>query len=177
MNAEDAKVVEAVGAEADAIAQAIEWAAERFRRGGRLDLRGGGDVGPARGARRLGVSAHVQHAAGAGRRPDRGGPAGPDPRRSRGPRTTPIEARPTSRRSAVRADDLVVGIATSGRTPYVLGAVREARRRGRGDGGHRLQPPEPARAGGRPGDRPAGRPRGDRRARPGSRRGRRRRWS
>ena len=27
-------------------------------------------------------------------------------------------------------DDLVVGIATSGRTPYVLGAVREARRRG-----------------------------------------------
>jgi N-acetylmuramic acid 6-phosphate etherase len=30
----------------------------------------------------------------------------------------------------VGADDLVVGIATSGRTPYVLGAVREARRRG-----------------------------------------------
>jgi N-acetylmuramic acid 6-phosphate etherase len=30
----------------------------------------------------------------------------------------------------VGATDLVVGIATSGRTPYVLGAVREARRRG-----------------------------------------------
>ncbi len=30
----------------------------------------------------------------------------------------------------VGALDLVVGIATSGRTPYVLGAVREARRRG-----------------------------------------------
>jgi N-acetylmuramic acid 6-phosphate etherase len=30
----------------------------------------------------------------------------------------------------VGKDDLVVGIATSGRTPYVLGAVREARRRG-----------------------------------------------
>ena len=27
-------------------------------------------------------------------------------------------------------DDLLVGIATSGRTPYVLGAVKEARRRG-----------------------------------------------
>ena len=30
----------------------------------------------------------------------------------------------------VQESDLVVGIATSGRTPYVLGAVREARRRG-----------------------------------------------
>ena len=30
----------------------------------------------------------------------------------------------------VEGRDLVVGIATSGRTPYVLGAVREARRRG-----------------------------------------------
>ena len=30
----------------------------------------------------------------------------------------------------VSENDLVVGIATSGRTPYVLGAVREARRRG-----------------------------------------------
>jgi N-acetylmuramic acid 6-phosphate etherase len=30
----------------------------------------------------------------------------------------------------IGADDLVVGIATSGRTPYVLGAVREAKRRG-----------------------------------------------
>ena len=30
----------------------------------------------------------------------------------------------------VGPDDLVVGIATSGRTPYVLGAVRDARRRG-----------------------------------------------
>src|SRR5207248_1568183 len=30
----------------------------------------------------------------------------------------------------VGGNDLVVGIATSGRTPYVLGAVREARRRG-----------------------------------------------
>ena len=30
----------------------------------------------------------------------------------------------------VRENDLIVGIATSGRTPYVLGAVREARCRG-----------------------------------------------
>ena len=37
---------------------------------------------------------------------------------------------PTSPPWSVGANDLVVGIATSGRTPYVLGAVREARRRG-----------------------------------------------
>ena len=35
MNAEDARVVEAVAAEAEAIARAIEWAADRIRRGGR----------------------------------------------------------------------------------------------------------------------------------------------
>ena len=42
MNAEDARVVEAVAAEASAIARAIEWAAERFRRGGRLIYVGAG---------------------------------------------------------------------------------------------------------------------------------------
>ena len=49
MNAEDAKVVEAVGAEAEPIAQAIEWAADRIRRGGRLIYVGAGTSG------RLGV--------------------------------------------------------------------------------------------------------------------------
>ena len=49
MNAEDAKVVEAVGAESESIARAIEWAADRFRRGGRLIYIGAGTSG------RLGV--------------------------------------------------------------------------------------------------------------------------
>ena len=49
MNSEDAKVVEAVGAEAASIAQAIEWAADRLRRGGRLIYVGAGTSG------RLGV--------------------------------------------------------------------------------------------------------------------------
>ena len=49
MNAEDAKVVEAVGAEAESISRAIEWAADRFRRGGRLIYAGAGTSG------RLGV--------------------------------------------------------------------------------------------------------------------------
>ena len=49
MNSEDANVVEAVGAEAEPIAQAIEWAADRLRRGGRLVYVGAGTSG------RLGV--------------------------------------------------------------------------------------------------------------------------
>jgi N-acetylmuramic acid 6-phosphate etherase len=49
MNAEDASVVEAVGAVGDAIAQAIEWTAARFERGGRLIYVGAGTSG------RLGV--------------------------------------------------------------------------------------------------------------------------
>src|SRR5690349_5106847 len=49
MNEEDAKVVAAVGAEAGAIARAIDWTAERFRGGGRLVYVGAGTSG------RLGV--------------------------------------------------------------------------------------------------------------------------
>src|SRR3954463_13245490 len=49
MNAEDAKVVAAVGDVAGPIARAIEWTAERFRQGGRLIYVGAGTSG------RLGV--------------------------------------------------------------------------------------------------------------------------
>ena len=45
MNSEDARVVEAVGAEAESIARAIDWAADRFRRGGRLIYVGAGTSG------------------------------------------------------------------------------------------------------------------------------------
>src|SRR4051794_206600 len=49
MNAEDAKVVETVRAESESIARAIDLAADRFRRGGRLIYVGAGTSG------RLGV--------------------------------------------------------------------------------------------------------------------------
>src|SRR4051794_25056746 len=49
MNSEDAAVVEAIRVEAGAIAQAVEWTADRFRRGGRLIYVGAGTSG------RLGV--------------------------------------------------------------------------------------------------------------------------
>ena len=45
INTEDIKVVEAVRAEAESIAQAIDWAADRLRRGGRLIYVGAGTSG------------------------------------------------------------------------------------------------------------------------------------
>lgn len=126
MNAEDAKVVEAVRAESAAIARAVELAADRFRRGGRLIYSGAGTSG------RLGVldasecpptfstppemvvgliaggrTALTRAVEGAEDSPEQGA-ADLD------------ELNPTDR-------DLVVGIATSGRTPYVLGAVGRAK--------------------------------------------------
>ena len=45
MNAEDAQVIPAVASQAEAIAQAIEVIAERFREGGRLVYAGAGTSG------------------------------------------------------------------------------------------------------------------------------------
>ena len=71
MNAEDARVVEAVRAEAAPIARAdrVDRRSVPARRA--ADLRRGRDLRPAGRARRLRVPADVQHAAGDGRRPDR----------------------------------------------------------------------------------------------------------
>lgn len=129
MNAEDARVAEAVRAEAEAVATAIAWAAERFRRGGRLIYVGAGTSG------RLGVLDAAECP------PTFGTPpgmvvgliaGGPDAltRAVEGAEDDPDRGAGDLAGLNVGPDDLVVGIATSGRTPYVLGAVREARRRG-----------------------------------------------
>ena len=62
MNSEDMKVVDAIRVEAASIAQAIEWAADRLRRGGRLIYVGAGTSGPPRCSRCRRVSADLQHA-------------------------------------------------------------------------------------------------------------------
>jgi N-acetylmuramic acid 6-phosphate etherase len=126
MNAEDARVVAAVGAEAAAVARAIEWTAARFRQGGRLIYVGAGTSG------RLGVLDASECPPTFSTPPEMvigliaGGPAaltraieGAEDRPERG--ASDLEALGASAR------DLVVGIATSGRTPYVLGAIRHAR--------------------------------------------------
>jgi N-acetylmuramic acid 6-phosphate etherase len=129
MNAEDAKVVEAVGAEVDSIARAIEWAADRFRRGGRLIYAGAGTSG------RLGVLDAAECPPTFSTPPEMvvgliaGGPTALM-RAVEGAEDDPVRGADDIAALGVGAPDLVIGIATSGRTPYVLGAVREARRRG-----------------------------------------------
>lgn len=126
MNNEDASVAAAVAKELPQIARAIEIIAERLRRGGRLVYMGAGTSG------RLGVLDASECLPTFNIPPDMviGWIAG-------GPNalTTAAEAVEDSsdagyedaQRLAVCAGDVVVGITASGRTPYVLGAMRYAR--------------------------------------------------
>lgn len=129
MNEEDLKVVEAVRAEAANIARAVEWTAERFRRGGRLIYVGAGTSG------RLGVLDASECPPTFSTPPEMvvgliaGGPAA----LTRSIEGAEDDAEVGAAEIAaldVSDRDIVVGIASSGRTPYVLGAVREARGRG-----------------------------------------------
>src|SRR5947199_2479465 len=118
MNAEDAKVVAAVGAEAVAIARAIEWTAERFRRGGRLIYVGAGTSG------RLGVldasecppTFSTPHGMVIGLI---AGGLGALTRAVEGAEDHPEPAVADLQKINFGSGDCLVGIATSGRTPYV----------------------------------------------------------
>lgn len=129
MNREDHAVAEAVGGVLDAIAQAIQWGREALSRGGRIVYVGAGTSG------RLGVLDAVEC------RPTFGVPDGVVVGLIAGGVTALTEAVEGAEDDAalgasdiasiaVGADDLVVGLAASGRTPYVLGALEEARGRG-----------------------------------------------
>ncbi|HEX8202141.1 MAG TPA: N-acetylmuramic acid 6-phosphate etherase [Isosphaeraceae bacterium] len=142
MSLEDARAVEAVRAESEAIARAIEWAADRFRRGGRLIYVGAGTSG------RLGVLDASECPPTFGTPPAMvvgliaGGPAALT-RAVEGAEDHPERGAADLAALAVTDHDLVVGIATSGRTPYVLGAVREARSRGAATVGIACNRPSP----------------------------------
>ena len=129
MNAEDATVAAAVARELPRIARAIEGIAGRLRAGGRLVYLGAGTSG------RLGVLDAAECP------PTFGTPpgmvvgvlaGGPDAvaRAAEGVEDDPEAGRADVARLGVSAADAVVGIAASGRTPYVLGAMAEARARG-----------------------------------------------
>ncbi|HEX3449239.1 MAG TPA: N-acetylmuramic acid 6-phosphate etherase [Isosphaeraceae bacterium] len=129
MNSEDRKVVAAVEAEAEPIALAIEWAAERLERGGRLVYVGAGTSG------RLGVLDAAECPPTFSTPPTMvvGLIAGGAPALTRaveGAEDDPDSGAADITALNVNANDLVIGIATSGRTPFVLGAMEEARRRG-----------------------------------------------
>lgn len=129
INAEDRQVADAVAAVGDGLAALAALTAERIRRGGRLIYIGAGTSG------RLGVldAAECPPTFSTPSAMVVGLIAG-------GPRalTSAIEAvedNPANGAADIVAanvgpDDVVVGLAASGATPYVLGAVAEARRRG-----------------------------------------------
>lgn len=125
MNAEDAGVPAAVHAAAPAIARAVDGITERMRRGGRLIYLGAGTSG------RLGVLDASECPPTFGIDPARviGRIAGGD-----GALRNSIESaedaaaqgRAALDEILVTPDDTVVGIAASGRTPFVVGALEHA---------------------------------------------------
>jgi N-acetylmuramic acid 6-phosphate etherase len=127
--AEDARVAPAVAAVGDEIARLVEVVVERMRRGGRLIYVGAGTSG------RLGVLDAAECPPTFSTAPEQvvGLIAGGAPALTRS--VEAAEDRPEDGQRDIEAlaagpDDTVLGIAASGRTPYVLGAVAAARERG-----------------------------------------------
>jgi N-acetylmuramic acid 6-phosphate etherase len=119
INAEDGRVADAVGEAAPAIAAAIDDIVERLDRGGRLVYVGAGssgrmaeadadECGPTFSTRQIEAVTTADE-------------AGEDDAEAGAQGVTAAE---------VGADDVVVAISASGRTPYTLGALDEARRAG-----------------------------------------------
>jgi len=126
INAEDATVAEAVGRQAAAIAQAVEAIADRFRRGGRLVYLGAGTSG------RLGVLDAAECPPTFNSPPGQvvGLIAGGHDalvRAIEGAEDVPQTAVGDLQAIAFSPADVLCGIATSGRTPYVLGGLEYGR--------------------------------------------------
>ena len=127
MNQEDSRVIPAIASQAGVIAQAIAIVTDRLRAGGRLIYIGAGTSG------RLGVLDASECP------PTFNSPLGQVVGIIAGGATALTQAvegaedRPESAERDLAAvqlssHDVLVGIATSGRTPYVLGALNYARR-------------------------------------------------
>ncbi len=129
LNREDLTVAPAVTAVLPQVARAVELIVARLRRGGRLIYTGAGTSG------RLGVLDASECPPTFGVAPEtvQGLMAGgPDALRhpQEGAEDDPAAGAADLARLLVGSDDVVVGVAASGRTPYVIGALQEARRRG-----------------------------------------------
>jgi N-acetylmuramic acid 6-phosphate etherase len=129
MNAADAEVARAVREAAPAIARAIELGRERLLRGGRLHYFGAGTSGrlamldaaecpPTFGVSPDVVQAHLAGGAAAFAQAIEGA----EDRAELGVSEAAA--------AGIGPDDIVVGLSASGRTPYVLGALRRARELG-----------------------------------------------
>jgi len=129
INDEDRKVAESVAAEVPNIARAVDAIVAAFAAGGRLFYIGAGTSG------RLGVLDASECPPTFNVSPDlvQGIIAGGEAALSRATETSEddpaIGARDLNARG-FRSSDILCGIAASGRTPYVLGAIDEAKRMG-----------------------------------------------
>lgn len=133
IQAEDRAVPTAVESQAAAIARLIDEVVERFRRGGRLIYVGAGTSG------RLGVLDASECPPTFGTDPElvQGVIAGGEAALVRSSEGSEDDAGAGGRAIAaldVGGADFVLGIATSGTTPYVHGALEQARARGAGIG-------------------------------------------
>ena len=122
---EDRKAVEAVASESEAITQAVEMIVDAFRQGGRLFYIGAGTSG------RLGVLDASECPPTFSTEPEmvQGIIAGGDialRKAVEGEEDKPESGAQAVREYQLTSKDILVGIASSGRTPYVLGALKEA---------------------------------------------------
>ncbi len=129
MNAADAEVASAVGREIPRIAGAVDAIVKSLKNGGHLVYMGAGTSG------RLGVldAAEVPPTFGVSRDLVRAIIAGGDAAMSRSSESAEDDPGAGARdlmASGFVAADILVGIAASGRTPYVLGAIAKAREMG-----------------------------------------------
>ena len=129
INAEDRGVAEAVGREREAIARAMALAESAFRAGGRLVYVGAGTSG------RLGVLDASEMPPTYGTDPAMvqgviAGGYGALVRAREGAEDHPGDGAAAMDEAEVGPDDFVLGIATSGTTPFVHGALARARERG-----------------------------------------------
>ena len=129
INSEDQKVARAVEAVLEEVARAVDIVVEAFRNGGRLLYIGAGTSG------RLGVLDASECPPTFGIPPHMvqgiiaGGNAALT-RSQEGAEDRPEDGARALREKHCTAGDVVMGIAASGVTPFVLGALREARRMG-----------------------------------------------
>lgn len=129
MLGEDSKIVSAISSQAEAVARGIDVIAERLQHGGRLVYIGAGTSG------RLGVLDASECPPTFNVPPDlvvgviAGGPTALT-RAVEGAEDHPEFAVADLKAISLSASDVLVGIASSGRTPYVLAAVDYAREQG-----------------------------------------------
>ena len=129
INAEDAKVAPAVGAALPQIALAVDAIVGTLQDGGRLFYVGAGTSG------RLGILDAVECVPTFSASPDlvQGIIAGGSRALTQsveGAEDDPAQAERDLQARSLRASDVVCGIAASGRTPYVIGALQTARKLG-----------------------------------------------